>query len=273
MLEGKKICFIGAGSMAQAMIWGLLSSNLIKPESIYVTNKSDRAKLNKLGEKWGVNITYDKALMLQMADIIILAVKPKDVREVLKTIKAHVTRSHLILSVVAGIGTDLIQTLVGKEVPIIRAMPNTSCLVKESATALALGKYADKEDEAIGREIFSSIGKVIVVEETALDAVTGLSGSGPAYVYLMIEAMVDAGIKAGLSSEVSKELAVQTVLGAARMLIETGEEPTALRQKVTSPGGTTFAGLTVLEKAGFRNSLIKAINRAAQRSKELGMEM
>ncbi|HHU69949.1 MAG TPA: pyrroline-5-carboxylate reductase [Thermoanaerobacterales bacterium] len=273
MLEDQRIGFIGAGSIAQAMISGLLSTDTIKPGNIYITNKSGIDKLSKIKDIWDVNITTDKSFLIKNVDIIILAVKPKDVRDALKEIKDFITDSHLIITLAAGVSTDLIRSILGDNVKLIRAMPNTSCIVKESATALALGRGVGAQHEDIAREIFASIGKVIFVEEMALDAVTGLSGSGPAYVYYMIEAMEEAGIQMGLTKEVSRVLAEQTVLGAAKTLMETGGDPAELRREVTTPGGTTFAGISVLEQSGFKESLIKAIVKAAQRSKELGKEM
>ncbi len=273
MIENRRIGFIGAGSIAQAMVSGLLSSNTIKPGNIYITNRSDIGKLSQMKDKWNINITTDKSFLIKSADIIILAVKPKDVRDVLKEIKDYITDSHLIITVAAGVSTDLIRGILGDNVKLVRAMPNTSCIVKESASALALGRGVGKQHEDIAREIFASIGKVIFVEEKALDAVTGLSGTGPAYIYYVIEAMEEAGIQIGLSKEVSRLLAEQTVLGAAKTLMETGENPAELRRKVTTPGGTTFAGISVLKRSGFKESLVEAIVKATQRSEELGKEM
>ncbi len=177
--------------------------------------------------------------------------------------------NHVIITLAAGITTEFVENSLGKKIQVIRAMPNTSCKVKESATAIALGRYAKKEAWDFAKGIFTSIGKVSMVEETMMDAVTGLSGSGPAYVYLLMEAMIEAGVKAGLPRSLSEELTIQTVFGAAKMILNTGESPERLREKVTTPGGTTMAGIKVLEKANFTDAFIEAVESATGRSQEM----
>ncbi|MCL4424540.1 MAG: pyrroline-5-carboxylate reductase [Firmicutes bacterium] len=268
MLEGKRIGFIGAGSMAEAIVRGLLATGF-PPERILLTNRSRRERLQELQEKWGVEVTPDKAFLVNWSDILILAVKPKDMAEVLAENGQLAREEQLVLSVAAGITTRFIESNLMGEVPVVRAMPNTSTVVQESATALALGRWAKEKEAVLAGAIFRAVGQVLMVQEKDLDAVTGLSGSGPAYVYRMIEAMIEAGTQVGLTQTVARELAVQTVLGAAKMLRETGEDPAALRHRVTSPGGTTLAGLQALEERGFPAAIRAAIERATHRAGEI----
>lgn len=267
-LREKTIGFIGAGSMAEAMVRGLVATGF-PPEQIWLTNRSRREKLFKLQEEWRVQISFEKAEVVKRSDILVLAVKPKDMQEVLTEIGHMVREGQLVLSVAAGITSAFIESFLKPGTPVIRAMPNTSTVVLESATALALGKWAGPSEETLARSIFGAVGQVLVVPEKDLDAVTGLSGSGPAYVYRMIEAMVEAGTRMGLDKEVAKELVIQTVLGAAKMLWETGEDPGTLRQRVASPGGTTVAGLEALEERGFPAAILAAVQRATHRAGEI----
>ena len=272
MQNQKSVGIFGAGSIAEATLDGILSQAIMPPEDIYVTNKQNDDKLQLLRERYKVNTTRDYKEILSKCRYLIIAVKPVDVYELLISLQKFVTTNHIIITLAAGISTKFIETVLDKKVQVIRAMPNTACKVRESATAITLGSYATKEAQDFAEEIFSSIGKVSVVEETMMDAVTGLSGSGPAYVYLLMEAMVEAGVKVGLPRRLSEELTVQTVYGAAKMVIETGESPKKLRKQVTTPGGTTMAGIKVLEKADFTDLLIKAVENAAGRSKEMMKE-
>lgn len=270
MLHGKTIGFLGAGSMAEALMRGLIQGGVVRPEQMIVTNRSNRERLETLHRRYGVRTASTKAELVTQADILVVLCKPKDVSDLLSEIRPYTFRGQLMLSVAAGVSTAYLATGVAAGVRIVRAMPNTSCQVGESATAICLGEGAGDEARKICRAILGAVGRVVEVPESQLDAVTGLSGSGPAYIYLMIEAMVEAGLGVGLAGDVARELAVQTLLGAARTLVETGEDPAELRQKVTSPGGTTMAGLQVLNEAGFREALVRAVARAAQRSQELG---
>ncbi|MEX2103794.1 MAG: pyrroline-5-carboxylate reductase [Bacilli bacterium] len=273
MLENKKVCFVGAGAMAEAVLAGMLNKRLIKPGAVSVTNRSDRFRLDELVYNFGVIADADqKQKSISEADILILAMKPKDVRSAIMEIKGLTHSKQLILSVVAGIPTQLISTLLGHEAPIIRTMPNTSAMIGYSATGMCQGVTATEEHVALAKHIFESIGIVEIVEEDQLDAVTGLSGSGPAYIYLLVEAMKIGAIEAGLSESVSTQLIQQTLIGAAHMLSETGQEPSALREKVTSPNGTTEAGIEVLRKYRFEQGIIDCIVRATERSRELGEE-
>ncbi|HYF92166.1 MAG TPA: pyrroline-5-carboxylate reductase [Symbiobacteriaceae bacterium] len=270
MLHGKTIGFLGAGSMAEALMRGLIQGGVVRPEQLIVANRSNRERLETLHKRYGVRAAASKADLVAEADILVVLCKPKDVADLLSEIRPYTTRGQVVLSVAAGVSTAFVAAGVAPGVQVVRAMPNTSCQVGESATAIALGEGAGDEARLVCRAILGAVGRVVEVPEFQLDAVTGLSGSGPAYIYLMIEAMVEAGRGVGLPVDVARELAVQTLLGAARTLAETGEDPASLRQKVTSPGGTTMAGLQVLHEAGFAEALVRAVARATQRSAELG---
>jgi pyrroline-5-carboxylate reductase len=268
----RRVGFIGAGSMAEAMVAGLLAAGVTFAPSIVVTNRSRQDRLDAMALRWGVRTTRSKAEVCATADVVVLATKPADIPTVLEQLRGLVTSRHLVVSVAAGIPCAVLQRGLGEGIPVVRAMPNTSCHVKESATAIALGRWAGEEHEGVARTIFGAVGQVVTVPEEWLDAVTGLSGSGPAYVYLLMEALTEAGVEVGLSPEVSRLLTRQTVLGAARMVLETGEDPALLRRKVTSPNGTTMAALRVLEEMGFVSALREAVRRATARSREMGQE-
>ncbi|HEY3364713.1 MAG TPA: pyrroline-5-carboxylate reductase [Symbiobacteriaceae bacterium] len=270
MLQEKTIGFLGAGSMSEALIRGLLAKGVVQPQQIIVTNRANRERLESLSRRFGVRIATSKAELVPQVDVMIVACKPKDVNDLLGEIGEFTRAGQILLSVAAGVSTESLAAGVARGVQVVRAMPNTSCQVGESATAICLGEGAQAEARAVAGSILGAVGRVVEVSEPLIDAVTGLSGSGPAYVYLMIEAMVEAGKGVGLPAEVSRELAVQTLLGAARMLVETGEDPALLRQRVTSPGGTTMAGLQELHDSGFQLALVRAVARATQRSRELG---
>lgn len=267
-----RLGFVGAGSMAEALIAGLITAGVVSPDAITVTNKSNQARLEGVARRWGVHTTRHKAELVRQSDVIILATKPADIPVVLAELTGLV-KDQLIISVAAGISCGLIEKALGPGIAVIRAMPNTSSWVKESATALALGRWANADHEKVATIIFASVGKVVSVPEECLDAVTAVSGSGPAYVYLLMEALAEAGMRAGLAPEVSRLLSQQTVLGAARMVQETGEDPSSLRRKVTSPNGTTMAALRVLEEMRFGLALEEAVKRAAERAREMREEI
>ncbi|TYP57379.1 pyrroline-5-carboxylate reductase [Thermosediminibacter litoriperuensis] len=264
-----RLGFFGAGSMAEALLKGILSASVLAPEDIFVINRKNDDRLKFFEKTYGVNTTRDYGRLVGECGTLVIAVKPGDVKGIMLKIRDFLTQQHTIISVAAGITTSRIEEFAGKRIRVIRAMPNTSCQVKESATAIAAGRHAGRDDLEKAFRIFSSVGQVIKVDEKWLDAVTALSGSGPAYVYLMMEALTEAGMKEGLPREISYELAVQTVFGAAKMVKETGEHPVCLRKKVTSPGGTTMAGIETLERMGFTNCIIQAVNSAARRSREM----
>ncbi|AEF94834.1 pyrroline-5-carboxylate reductase [Desulfotomaculum nigrificans CO-1-SRB] len=271
MLAGKTFFFIGAGNICESMVKGLLSTGIVRPGEIWVTNRSNTERLNFLRNYYGVVPVTDKKSAAGQADVIILAMKPQDVFTALEELKGAVNPEQLVISVLAGIPTGLIEEGLAEKVAVVRAMPNTSCAVLESATGLTPGRYTTPEQLELARSIFSMVGEVVVLEdESLLDAVTGLSGSGPAYVYYMVEAMEKAGEAAGIPREQARPLVLKTLMGAARMLMETGEKPETLRRQVTSPNGTTMAGINELEKANFQQTIRRAILKATHRSQELG---
>ena len=272
MLNDKKIGFIGAGNMAEAMIKGLLHSGASRPENIVVSDiQHDR--LDFIQELFGVSACERNPDTVDHADIVILAVKPQIMEPVLVELANHLDMSKLIISIAAGISLANIESHVHKDLRLIRVMPNIAALVLESATAICAGKHASTDDLKLAKAVFDSIGKTVIIEEVLMDAITGLSGSGPAYLFLIIDAMADAGVKVGLSRDNALTLSAQTVLGAAKLMIETGEHPGRLKDKVTSPGGTAIAGLHTLEEGGLRTTLINAVEVATLRSKELGKMM
>ncbi len=266
-----KIIFIGGGNIAEAILKGLAGSGLgagYQSENIRVSDPSKDVR-DKLRNLYGVVTESDNKLAVSWGDIIILAVKPDAVDSICREIAGSID-GRLLVSVAAGIRSNAILDLLNPETRVIRVMPNTPALVGEGMSALALAGGATADDLEIVKKIFETVGKTVVVPERQMDAVTGLSGSGPAYVFLMIEALADGGVKSGLSRDNARLLATQTVLGVARMVLETGLHPGVLKDKVASPGGTTIEGLHVLEKAGLRGILMDAVSAAAEKSKTLG---
>ncbi|MEG6617065.1 pyrroline-5-carboxylate reductase [Peptococcaceae bacterium 1198_IL3148] len=272
MLAGNQFLFVGAGNIAESIMKGLLSTEQIRPGEIWVTNRSNTQRLQFLRQYYGIVPVTDKKAAASEANIIVLAIKPQDVFSVLAELKDSITENHLIISVLAGITTTLIEDTLGIKVPVVRAMPNTSCAVLESATGLTSGQYVSPEQLELAKEIFTIVGEVVVFDEELLDAVTGLSGSGPAYIYYLVEAMEKAGEATGIPRELARPLVLKTLIGAARMLIETGENPEVLRKQVTSPNGTTMAGLKELERYNFQQAIEHAVVSATNRSKELGQQ-
>ncbi len=267
-MHGKRLAVIGAGNMAEALVRGVLRAGLLAPAAIAASDVApDRLRLFR--EQFGVATDTDNAAIAAKADLVLLAVKPQVMGQVLQGLAAAVERQ-LLISIAAGVPTHYIENRFPGPVRVVRVMPNTPALVLEGASALCAGSHATAEDLATARAIFEAVGRAVVLEESALDAVTGLSGSGPAYVFVIIEALADAGVRAGLSREVAQLLAAQTVLGSARMVLETGKHPAALKDMVTSPGGTTIAGLHALEAKALRAALLDAVQAATERSRELG---
>jgi len=260
--------FIGAGNMAEALLRGIFDAGILRPARCIVTNRSNDERLARLSRTWDVRTTRDKAFLLAESDAVLLAVKPHDMPAVLDEIASFVTPHHLIISVAAGVSTEMIERRLGA-VPVVRAMPNTSTAVRASATAIAAGRHAGPHHLAVVRQLFEAVGWVGAVPEPLFDVVTAVSGSGPAYVYVLAEALVDSGERAGLPRDVALALVAQTVLGAGKMLTEAGEAPTVLRARVTSPGGTTMAGLEALEEGGLRATVQAAVTAATHRAREL----
>jgi len=263
---------VGTGNMGEALIHGLLHGHLCRPEQILCSDVRPE-RLKAVREQHGVRGTSHNLEVVKQSDIIVLAVKPQIMKQVVEELAKHLDLSKLIISIAAGVPLDAIESCAKKELKLIRVMSNICVSVREGVSAIAGGKHASKEDLMMAKTIFDSVGKSIFIEEYLLDAVTGLSGSGPAYIFLIIDALADAGVKVGLSRDDSLILASQTVLGAAKMLIETGEHPGKLKDMVTSPGGTAIAGLHTLEQGGVRTTLINAVEVATERSKALGEMM
>ena len=270
MLNKKIIAIIGTGNMGEALISGLISSKSSKPKNLICTDIR-KDKLNKMKTEYKVRTTTNNLKAVGEADIVIYAVKPQIMAATLTETAAKLDMSKLVISIAAGVPLAAMETCISKDLRLIRVMPNIAAAVKESASAIAAGAHATKEDVQLAMEIFNSIGKSIFLKENYLmDAITGLSGSGPAYIFLIVDALADAGVKMGLSRQESLFLAAQTVLGAAKLLIKTQEHPGQLKDRVTSPGGTAIAGLATLESGGLRTTLINAVEAATLRSQELG---
>jgi len=264
------IGFLGAGKMATALAKGFIRAELVTAGQVIASDPSEAARA-AFARETGAKTTTSNPEAVKFADVIVLAVKPDQVPGVLADIRDHFTDAHLLISIAAGVPLAKVEAALGSA-RVIRVMPNTPALVGASATAFALGKSALLADGELAQKLFSAIGVAYQVKEALLDAVTGLSGSGPAYVYLFIEGLSDGGVAAGLPREVATKLAAQTVLGGARMVLETGLHPGALKDMVTSPGGTTIEGLHELEKGKLRGTLISAVRAAAEKSKKLGRE-
>ncbi|UQZ32360.1 pyrroline-5-carboxylate reductase [Paenibacillus sp. PK3_47] len=268
-----KIVFYGAGSMAEAIVRGMINRNVVDSGNIVMLNRSSSERLAELRSRYGVvgcNDPEQKNDHLRNAPVIVLAMKPKDAAEALRSLGPLLSPDQLVISVIAGLTIRTMQGLLGTPQPVVRTMPNTSSSIGLGATGIAFSKQVTEESRRTALNMFEAVGLTSVIDEERMETLTGISGSGPAYIYYMMEAMIAAGIRGGLSSQQSAELTVQTVLGAARMVQQTGEEPAALRKKVTSPNGSTQAAIEVLEKADFFESVIAAVNRCAERSREMG---
>ena len=267
MIE-RKVGFIGAGRMAEALARGVLRAGVASAQDLYASDPSAQRRLLFSGEI-GVRMLAGNAEVMGAAGVIVLAVKPQIVPAVVEEIAPAVTPAHLIVSIAPGITLAWLEEKLCTD-RLVRVMPNTPALVGEGAAAFCRGPGTDDSDAALVEQMLSAVGICVEVEEKLMDAVTGLSGSGPAYVYLAIEALSDGGVKMGLSRQVAMRLAAQTVMGAARMVLETGRHPGELKEQVTTPGGTTIEGLRALENAGVRKAFMDAVEAAALKSKQLG---
>jgi pyrroline-5-carboxylate reductase len=267
----QRIAFIGAGNMAGALIEGLIGARTCAPDRMIATDVREEA-LAELTSRYGIVTTDDNAVAARSADVIVLATKPQVFDALLPELAPHVDGSKLVLSIAAGVPIAVIEAQLAAGVRVVRAMPNTPALVQTGATAIARGTHASEQDVDVAEAVFRSVGIVERVPEELLDAVTGLSGSGPAYVFLLIEALTAAGVRVGLPERTAAALVAQTVLGAAKLLQHAGEPAETLRRKVTSPGGTTAAGIERLEQGGFRDLVAEAVSRATARGAELGAQ-
>jgi pyrroline-5-carboxylate reductase len=265
-----KIGFVGGGRMGEALIKGISSAGLYQTGQIMVSDPVE-ARRQVLQESYGIATFAEGREMVRKCDIIILAVKPQIMGPVLDGLQDAVSDSHLVISIAAGVTLSFLEAkLAASGCRFIRVMPNTPALIQEGAAALSPGLRADDDDMATALAIFKAVGQAIILPETSLDAVTGLSGSGPAYVFSFIEGLIDAGVKVGLARDAARTLVLQTVLGSVKMAMAIDEHPAQLRAMVTSPGGTTIAGLHEMERAGFQGILMDAVEAATDRSRELG---
>jgi pyrroline-5-carboxylate reductase len=271
-LRASRLGFLGGGNMAAALVKGLLHGQVVPPARIIVSDvKTER--LEQLHAAHGIRTTLDNHMLLRESDVVVLAVKPQVIDRVLSEVGADVRGDQLVVSVAAGVPIEALEGRLPAGSRVVRAMPNTPATVQAGATAIAGGAHAVADDLRVARELFEAVGRVVELDEGLLDAVTGLSGSGPAYVMLIIEALADGGVKVGLHRDTALLLAAQTVFGSAKLLLETGEHPGRLKDMVTSPGGTAIAGLHTLESGALRKTLIDAVECATRRSAELGEQM
>jgi pyrroline-5-carboxylate reductase len=262
------LAIIGTGRIGEALLRGLLRSNTVTSDRVICTSRRDD-RCAALAEAFDVRVTTDNAKAVADADVVVLAVKPQKLAVVLEQIADATSPSQTIISVVAGATTERIEKALGGKIPVVRVMTNTPVQVDEAMSVVAAGAHADEAHLAMAEGILGHVGKVIRMEEEHLDSVTALSGSGPAYFFLLAEAMIDAGILLGLPRDVSTELIVQTMVGSAVMLRDTGRHPVELREMVTSPGGTTIAAIRQLERSGVRAAFLDAIEAAKKRSEDL----
>jgi pyrroline-5-carboxylate reductase len=271
-MKDKKIGFVGAGNMAGALIKGLLHSGTVGPAQIQASDVREE-RLAELADEHGISITKDNAELAAWSDVLVLAVKPQVIDKVMVPIASTIRSHALFVSIAAGVPIEALESRLPPNTRVVRTMPNTAAIALAGATAIAPGTHASEGDLRLARQLFEATGRVVELDESLLDAVTGLSGSGPAYVMLMIEALADGGVKVGLHRETALLLAAQTVYGSAKLLLETGEHPGRIKDMVTSPGGTAIAGLHTLEAGGLRTTLINAVESATRRSVELGEKM
>jgi pyrroline-5-carboxylate reductase len=269
MAPDLKVGFLGAGKMALALAKGIVKAGLVRAENLLASDPVEAAR-NAFSKETAGRSTSSNSEVVRFASVLIVAVKPDQVNDLLQEVKSHFSANHLLISIAAGVPIARFESVLGADARIVRVMPNAPALVGAAASGLALGKGVQTEDGELAHRIFSSIGLAFKVKESLLDAVTGLSGSGPAYGFLLIEALSDGGVAAGLPRDVATRLAAQTLLGSARMVLETGQHPGVLKDMVTSPGGTTIEGLHELERAGVRGALVSAVRAAAEKSRKLG---
>jgi pyrroline-5-carboxylate reductase len=268
----KKIAFLGAGNMAGALLRGLLAAGATDAAHVWCVDVR-KERTADLAKQYGVRVGQDNEAASRWADVVVLSTKPQVFDRLLPAVAAGIRPDALAISIAAGVPIASIEARLPAGARVVRTMPNTPAIVDAGATAIAAGTHATGEDVELAQKIFDCVGITVVLDEVLLDAVTGLSGSGPAYVFLVIEALADAGVKVGLHRDSAQLLAAQTVLGSAKLLLETGEHPGRLKDMVTSPGGTAIAGLHTLEAGGLRKTLIDAVETATERSQELGEEM
>jgi pyrroline-5-carboxylate reductase len=276
LFEGVTLCFYGAGSIAEAILRGLVGAKLTNPNHITVLNRQNVDRLLQLERLYGIvpaTTEASKKAALSSAEVIILGMKPKDSANAIKALQPFLRPEQLLVSAIAGLSISTIQQLLGRPQPVARTMPNTSSTIGIGATGICYSESVTPKQRELTVAMFNAVGITTIVDEPLIEAVNGVSGSGPAYVYYLMEAMIDAGVQLGLTPEAAKELTVQTVRGAAEMVYSTGENPGDLRRKVTSPNGTTQAAIETLELFSFQEGMNKAILRCAERAREMGEEI
>ncbi|HEV2177464.1 MAG TPA: pyrroline-5-carboxylate reductase [Terriglobia bacterium] len=264
----KKLALVGAGKLGEGLLAGILGSRMIPVDRVVAT-VAHQPRADYLAGKHGIKAHTDNRKAVSGADLVLICLKPQQVQGFLHEVKSELRKDALLISAAASVTTGLIERELGRAARVVRAMPNTPCLIGHGMTSIARGKHATDDDVALARTIFSSMGRAVVADEKHMDAITGLSASGPAYVYLIIESLAEAGVKLGLPRELSTELSAQTLLGASAMVLHSGEHPAKLKDIVTTPAGCTIDGLLELEEGGLRVTLIKAVVKAAERAREL----
>ena len=268
MIAKTKIAVIGAGKLGEALIGGMLDARIVKKDQFTAT-AAHRERIDAIQKKFGIKVTLSNGEAVRKARIVLLCVKPQAVEEVLRQIVDDLTPAHVLISVAASVSTRFMENILGKPVPVIRVMPNTPCLIREGMAAVAAGTHATEAQVQAAQKMFEAMGRCIVVDEKHMDAVTALSASGPAFVYTIIESLVEGGVRVGLPRDIATLMASQMVHGAASMVLQTGEHPAKLKDIVTTPAGCTVDGLLELEEGGLRVTLIKAVDRATRRAREL----
>lgn len=267
-LSGKRVAVLGAGKMGGILLKALLEKKLLSPKTTVATVQHEE-RARALSKKLGIPVGTDNLAAVRKADIVFVCVKPQVVGEVMRKVRRGAKKNQLFISVAASVPTHEIEKALGQKIPVVRAMPNTPCVLGVGMTALCKGKYADAHHLEIGCQLFNVVGRTVVVDEKNMDAVTGLSASGPAYIYIILESLAEAGVKVGLPRDVATLLAAQTTMGAATVVLETGDHPALLKDAVTTPAGCTMDGILELEEGKLRVTLIKAVLKATQRAKEL----
>jgi len=267
-LSGKRVAVLGAGKMGGILVKALLDKKLLSP-SLTTATVQHEERASALSQKLGIPVGTDNAAAARGADIVIVGVKPQAVQAVMDVIRTQIKPEQLVISVAASVPTSAIENALGSSIPVVRAMPNTPCAIGHGMTALCKGKHAGLQHLEIASALFNVVGRTVVVDEKHMDAVTGLSASGPAYIYIILESLAEAGVKVGLPRDIATLLAAQTALGAAGVVLETGDHPALLKDAVTTPAGCTIDGIMELEEGKLRVTLIKAVVKVAQRAKEL----
>lgn len=263
-----RLAVLGSGKMGGILIEAFVRQNLVSPQNIRATVQHPGIE-RKNGAKLAVSLGIDNCGAVHGADVVLLCVKPQTVGHVLDEIKPELDEKKLLISIAASVPTDYIERRLGTQIPVIRAMPNTPSMVGAGITAICKGKFAGTNHVEMAQKLFDAVGKTVVVDEKYMDAVTGLSASGPAFIYIILESLAEGGVKVGLPRELATQLAAQTALGAAKMVLDTGHHPALLKDTVTTPAGCTIDGILELEEGGLRVTLIKAVVKSAQRAKEL----